>query len=398
MNLVYSDKQKRVIQGQEQIKFSSFSSFHLVILTARAKGEKQFTPPSTDDEDLTVEVDGKKFPKLGTKNALIDSPASFNGGKLHNLSQTIYFLVFLNGKDHKVILGGDKPHATATFESLEVYSLEITEQLVLNIGKTAEDGDRRPWLTFVFADLSVERISANLTLKRRFIDSDDVKVIIDGDIKRNDRSLLHKFWYLAASLLFGENQSVNFPVNLLPGPHYIEFWADRMPILRDFIVNFVKVPATPSEIPTVERPKWTGNFYDDTEAMLLARATYGESGSESDAAKLAVGWAIRNRVEDPKGRWGNNYHEVILAPFQFAPFTDHSTKAFQRITNPLLDNPIEKSAWEKSFSIADDVISNRVPDPTKGANHFYSTIQSPPAWADEEEFTIQFGPTKFYKL
>lgn len=399
MNSVYSDKQKRVIHGQERIEFYSFSSFHLIILTARVKGERQFTPPSTDDEDLIVSIGGKNFPKLTDASSLIDSPASFNGGKLHNLSQTVYFLTFLKGRNHQVVLGTDKPHSTATFESLEVYTSDLSEQLVLNVGKQAEDGDRRPWLTFVFTDLPIEKISADLTLKRRFIDSDDVKIVIDGETKRNDRSLLHKFWYLAASLLFGENQNVKFATGLSSGLHYIEFWADRMPIFHDLVANFGELPSALSGVPTAENPKWTEDFYDDTEEMILARAIFGEAEGVSEEAKTAVGWSIKNRVLAQREKeWGLDYHGVILKRGQFEAFVREDR--LKKLTDPLNTGAESvKTAWFDSYRISEGVIKGNIPDSTDGATNFYSTpIDRIPPWAIKEREKVTIGNLHFYKL
>ncbi|MBI3443722.1 hypothetical protein HY008_03550 [Candidatus Woesebacteria bacterium] len=74
--------------------------------------------------------------------------------------------------------------------------------------------------------------------------------------------------------------------------------------LENIVFNFGKELPIPGGIPTVDNPKWTGSFYDDTEVMLLSRAIYGEAGGEPKEAKVAVGWAIRNRVEDSRNRWG----------------------------------------------------------------------------------------------
>lgn len=99
MLLIYEDKRKRIIKNQEEIKFSSSSAYHLIILTVRAKAEKQISNSSTDDEDLIVRIDEKKFPQLGS-NRLVDSPAAFSGGTLQNLAKTVYFLVSLNQIGH----------------------------------------------------------------------------------------------------------------------------------------------------------------------------------------------------------------------------------------------------------------------------------------------------------
>lgn len=343
MQLIFEDRSKRIIKGQEEIKFSSSSGFHLIILTGRAKDEKQLSKLATDDEELTLEIDGKIFPKLGSNSKqVLDSPAAINGGRSHNLSKTVYFLIYLEGKNHKIILKTDNPPDTATFESLEVYSLDLVDILTLEPKLQAEDGDRREWIPFVLDNLALNEFIVSFNLKRRFLDSDDVKVIVDGEIKRNDRNLFRKLWYFIASIFIGEIQTETFNVNLSEGLHYIEFWADRMPTLEKITFNFGSLPPA-KRIPTVDDPEWTGDFADDSDQIILARAIFGEARSTllPDKARIAVGWSIRNRVED--SRWPNTYQEVI---------------------------------------------NGELNDPTNGANHYYDSSIPTPYWSSSETLVL----------
>ena len=106
MLLVYEDKNKRIIKDRESVNFSSFSSLHLIVITARVKGEKQISNSATDDEDSTVKIDNKSF----------SSAAAFSGGSLRGFAKTTYFLIFLKGNDHKIELTTDKLPNTATLE------------------------------------------------------------------------------------------------------------------------------------------------------------------------------------------------------------------------------------------------------------------------------------------
>lgn len=386
MLLKYEDKTKRVIKGKEEIKFSSGSGFHLVILKGRAKSEKQLNEFATDDEDLTIQIDDKTFPQLANFNRLIDSPASINGGKTHHLLKIVYFLTNLSGKEHKIILKTDNSPDTATLESLEVFSFDLADTLTLEPKIQAEDGNGREWITFVLDNLPLNSFTVELNLKRRFLDSDDVKVSVDGQIKRNDRSILHKLWYFAASILTGEIQTETFNVNLANGLHYIEFWADRMPTLEKVIFNLGSFSG--KRIPTVDDPKWTGDFADDSDAIILARAIFGEARSEKlpDEARVAVGWSIRNRVKD--SRWPDTYQEVITQAFQYSAFNeDDSNRPY--VENPLWkNNDINKTAWYNCYNIAGKVISGEAKDPTHGANHYYDDSIPAPYWATPETLVL----------
>lgn len=403
MNLILEDKRRRIIRAKEEIKFSTFSSYHLVIVTARAKSEKQLGNQATDDEDLTIKLDNRSFPKPGSSK-LIDSPAAFNGGGLHNLSKVIYLLTFLKGENHEIALEADNPPGTATLENLQVYTLHPAKKLFLESNIQAEDGDRRPWISFVLDNVALKSLTTALIYARRKRDCDDVKIIIDGKTQGNLLQVIkHFLWRFVGSLIPWSSPTKTetqiFEMNLPEGRHYFEFDADRKPILEKVVIDFGEELPIPKELPNVDNPKWTGSFYDDTEELLLARATYGEVGGESYEAKVAVAWSIKNRVEDSKQRWGNTYHQIILKPFQYEPFNKPESKAFNKITSPSLGNPIENKAWYESYEAAKNVIAGQATDPTKGANHFYANNSlNVPNWADEDSFTVELGNTRFYKL
>lgn len=241
MQLIHEDKKKRVIRRQEQITFSSSSSYHLIIITARAKSEKQFGKNATDDEELTVSIDGKIYPKFGTDKAILNSPAAFNGGQLHNLSKTIYFLTRLEGKDHTITLTTDDRPSTATLESIQVYTLSLDSKLTLTINKRAEDGDRRPWLTFVLDDLVLDTFRLTARTDKRYRDSDDLKIIIDGKTQTHfdpeievssdpwPKQWFYRLWYFVGSLLQDQVRIASLFTKLPKGLHYIELHADRKP-------------------------------------------------------------------------------------------------------------------------------------------------------------------------
>ena len=121
MRLVLSDKTKRVIKGQQEIRFSSFSSFHLIKLTVRAKDLKQLEPGSSDDEDLTFTLDGRKFPKLNTKNDVINSPAAFSGGSI--IDPTIGATNYYSTPIDKVPYWATKERERIIVDNLHFYQL-----------------------------------------------------------------------------------------------------------------------------------------------------------------------------------------------------------------------------------------------------------------------------------
>lgn len=154
---------------------------YLIEISAKCRSEIQIGPKETDDEDLRIEIDGRKFPMLEAPARYFDSPAAFSGGKLHNLKKTIFFFIYFSKGKHILTLIPDRE---PRLQELSVnFIRDKVSNIELDINNQAEDGDRRPWITFALIDLSIKQIEIEIKTQRRFIDSDDVKLIIDGKTK-----------------------------------------------------------------------------------------------------------------------------------------------------------------------------------------------------------------------
>jgi len=125
----------------------------------------------------------------------------------------------------------------------------------------------------------------------------------------------------------------------------------------------------------------------DYPQFLLALCIWREARGEDLLAKEAVGWVIRNRVQDK--RWPNDVVSVITQPYQFSSFNKNDPNA---IKFPKMD--------DKSWLECCDAIEHPGFDPTKCANHYHSIAPGEvlPSWAMESKLTIAIGPFKFYKL
>lgn len=222
-----------------------------VFVSARCRCKKQIR--SNIDEDLRIEINGMKFREIPPQKYIqvFNIPAAWNGSDLRGLKKTIVFLTVLNKGDHIVSL---IPKNSAFIEEIKVQELSGKQDVYLEIEEQAEDGDRRPWYTFVLVDLALKEFSADVTVKWRGLDSDDVKLIINGEIKKNNLSILHRYWLWSANifrkLLRRERQTKSFQEDLSKSIHCIEFWADRMPILHEITLNLGKI-----EMPQGEEAK-----------------------------------------------------------------------------------------------------------------------------------------------
>jgi len=245
---IYSDHRERLVKETEKIAFAvQEKGLYLIHVQAKTKNEKQMG--GTDDEDLRIEIDNRKFPQLTNSERYFDSPAAFSGGTSKGLTKSVFFLLWLEPGEHHFSL---IPDLSATFIGVDVFLLtqeSTVPELSLPLNSTAEDGDRRDWITFVLVDASLGSFNIELTLIRRFLDNDDVKIVINDSLKRGHQNKRQKLWYFVASLLKGEQQSEKFETNLPSDVHYLEFGADRMPKFEKitFADLSFKIPLTIQE-------------------------------------------------------------------------------------------------------------------------------------------------------
>lgn len=399
MQLVLQDKNSRTIRDKGEVAFYGNRLFYLVWVTARVKSEKQFNN-ATDDEDLAVRIDGKGFGYGGeTKANNFDAPCAFSGGQLHNLSKTVYFLTFLEGTSHNIEYIADSPPGTATVERAEAAKWESEQVLRLEPKLQAEDGDRRPWVTFVFDNLSLKKITLGITYSHRKRDSDDVKIRIDGVVQRNNTSLTRWMWSLLGGLLPFLSQSrtetLEFTISLPKGFHWVELIADRMPTLENASFDFGVVPDTPKRVSTFNDPDWTGDYNDDTDTMLLARLLFGEAEGQSEITKIGVAYTVINRF---KGSYtGTTLKEVMLKPNQYDGLWNVHT--IDKVRYP--SNRDLPEEWRLSYEVAEKVLAGTVADPTNGATNFHSYSEGDPdwpGWATSDKYKAKFGDIYFYKL
>jgi len=356
-------------------------------------------------EDLRVEINGQSFREIPPEKniQLYNIPASWNGSKLKGLKKIVVFILWLEKGNHKITF---IPHESAKLENLEIKELgQNVKNTIFDISKKAEDGDRRPWYTFALINLPLKYLSMEATVQKRFQDSDDVKIIIDGKIKRNIKGGRHKFWYFVGGILpwiiwriVGRNKKikVEFNESLASGIHYIEVHADRMPVLHNVELDFGEEIEV-KRIPTVDDPKWTGKFEDDPEEILLARLIFGEARNQPQKARIWVAGTVLNRVA--AGAWDDTIKEVILKSGQFDPLKEKDPN-YKNIIDPLKDKKeADKIAWEECYKIAVDIISGQLKNPTE-ATHFHGKGITK-EWFMENvvpngRFLKKFGDSYFY--
>ncbi|PJE63121.1 hypothetical protein COU88_01250 [Candidatus Roizmanbacteria bacterium CG10_big_fil_rev_8_21_14_0_10_39_6] len=213
---------------------------------------------------------------------------------------------------------------------------------------------------------------------------------MDGNIEKNTESRRWKSWVWHATpgqMFSGEKREKKIFSKQLPkGIHYIELWADKTPVLHTVTLDLGDYIS--KRIPTVEDPKWTEDFTDDTDQIILARALFGEVRNTlvPDKARIAIGWVIKNRMKS-KGR-GYSYYEIITEPSQFSAFNKTDPN------RPFVENPLhtgngaDMKAWKHAYDIAGKIIKATFQDPTQRANHYYDDSISTPDWAQDKKPTL----------
>jgi len=129
--------------------------------------------------------------------------------------------------------------------------------------------------------------------------------------------------------------------------------------------------------------------------MLYTAVIWGEARGESNKAKIAVAWVIRNRFIR-NGWFGDSLRAVLTKKYQFSCLNPNDVNS-QKVRNPLYWDDFK--VWAECYEIAEKVHNGEIKDPTGGATHYFdkSLKDNPPYWAKKLTFTKKIGSFYFYK-
>lgn len=323
---------------------------------------------------LRVEIDGVALKGIlpKSRNEFFNIPSSWNGNELKNIAKTVIFVTKLSKGSHNLnfISRGQAEIV------LEPTITKLNNSGLITVLKDIQSEERncQPWITVALIDLPISVLDISVSCQKRFLDSDDVKLIINEKVQKNTKSILRgKNWFWRGWQLKGKTQISRFDLNFSSGVHFIELWGDERPVLKnlDILING-DVPI--KRIPTAQNPEWTGNFLDDPEEIILARLIFGEANGQSLEAKEWVGWSVVNRSK-ANSWWPNTVHGVILQAGQYDAFKE-SDKNFFKIINPLdYENigELDKKSWFECCEVANNIIFGKINDLTE-ATHFHSFV------------------------
>jgi hypothetical protein len=397
MKFIKKEKINKIITRQYSYGFSlDENALCLIEIIASAKSWWQNFKTSRSffkDDDIFLYLDNEEL--TTSQYTKKDARSAWNGNELCGLKKTVIIAVNLSKGKHTIDL---KPDQSPYLKSLAISKVEEKDKItyIPTQNNPAQKSEGRPWLSYIILDLFITGLSIAAKANKNRGDDDDIKLVVNGKIQKNDNKCAHQDWYWCGKVLKGEDKTFFKDINSKTKQYNLDLYSDETPRLAKIEIGIR--PTNTKRIPTVDDPLWTGDFRDDTEQMILARAIFGEGRSLPDEGKIAIAWSIKNRVED--SRWPNNYHDVILQKSQFDAFKK-SDKNKPYVENPFYKiNPQQLSAWEKCYEIAGLVISGKIIDPTSGANHYFSDYIDYPYWAKSKnaKFKIKIDNTLFYDL
>ncbi|MDO9399125.1 MAG: hypothetical protein Q7T79_00340 [bacterium] len=220
-------------------------------ITASVKSWRQnlFSSNFFKDDDLTVKIDDSEFLKKSGKKGLFDGEIAWNGNNLKGLKKTNLFLIELNQGNHTLtFLADQKPK----IETIKIYKLKEEEIIYLpKDNYPIQEGNQRQWLTIIFCNLGLKflKIKASAKLGKGFLffkkDDSDLKLIINGEIQKNQEPKSHKHWYWCGRTLKGNLKIFEKELNLKPDLHYLELWADRSPEVEEIKLKILETEIYP---------------------------------------------------------------------------------------------------------------------------------------------------------
>lgn len=351
-----------------------------------------------NDDDLAVMIDDKGIAK--EDNNKEKTATGWNGNELKALFKTLVVAIHLGKGKHSILLA---PRQSPYVKYVRISKVEDANKItyIPEDNNPAENGDRRPWVTMAMVDLAISTIRITASADNRGRDDDDIKLMIDGETVMNEDVKAHKYWYWCGKIIKGKEKTWQRTIDSPKGTHLFELWADRMPMLHRFEATIkVAVEENRPRIPTKDDPKWTGDFNDDPEDILLARLIFGEARNQPHEAKVWIAWSVINRMEAGSW-WPDNIRGVILQKGQYDPFKPVD-KNYLAIIDPLgfdAAKEINRNAWNECYEIALAVIGRKTVNPTE-ATHFHGlgiTVD----WFMERfvpngKFLKKIGDTCFY--
>ncbi len=345
------------------------------------------------DDDIFLYLDNQEL--TTSSNTKKDASSAWNGNELCGLDKTVIVAVNLKKGNHTINL---KPDQSPYLKSISISKVEEKNQIIyipMN-NNPAQKSEGRPWLSYILLDLFIYNLSIIASADKNHKDDDDLKLIINSKVQKNENAKSHRDWYWCGKILKGENKTFSKDINSQTKQLNLDLYSDGTPRLSKIEIEIKE----PKRIPTVDDPLWTGDFRDDTDEMLLARLIFGEAAGEPQEAKIWVAWSVINRTT-ANSWWPDAIKEAILQKGQYDP-VNPKNDAYNRIINPLNyegEKDADRKSWYECYKIAEAVVSKKIKNST-AATHIHG-IGVTRDWFEKNvvpngKFLKKIGNTYFY--
>lgn len=313
MKLVKEEQLDQHIRNEHEYRFEILEDgLYAIEISARAKNWLQNTLRFISffqDDDLAVEIDGRTFPKLNGSRGLFNGEAAWNGNQLAGLRKVVVFVNHFNAGNH--VLRFHARHSPK-LEAIKIHREASGQELVFDKAKfdSVEQGNRRPWLCFVFIDRAVKDITVHASAGKSRGDDDDLQLRIDGERQINNTPKSHTYWYWCGRVLNGQTRTVKQEINLSADLHYIELWADNSPTLKSVEFNFDKDAAgTGVQIRPYQYKGINGKEdYNRYDALIVDAVEYwnNEFANDTDPPKELLDPNLVKAIAFQETRVGND--------------------------------------------------------------------------------------------
>jgi hypothetical protein len=234
MRLLHNQKINKEIKEEYFYSFETNERVYLIEIIAQAKSWwqnlKSFRSIFKDD-DIILYLDNIEIFTSNSKKS--DVRAIWNGNELKGLSKTVLIAINLKKGQHILRL---RPDQSPSLESISIRELEeMDNQTIIyspSDNNPPKKGDRRPWINFILQNLAIKELGIVASANKSGQDDDDIKMIIDGKVEKNENKNSHKDWYWCGKILKGSEMEFKKELNLEKGKHFIELWADKSPTLK----------------------------------------------------------------------------------------------------------------------------------------------------------------------
>ena len=232
MSLIKEEKISEQMTKPYSLDFTlSGDTLCLIEIIASAKSWRQNFKSSRSffkDDDIFLFLDKQEL--TTSKYTKGDARSAWNGNELCGLEKTVLIAANLKKGKHTIDL---KPDQSPYLKSISITKIEEDKIVYASANNNpAQKSEGRPWLSYIILDLFITKLSVSAKANKNRGDDDDIKLIINGEIQKNENKRSHKDWYWCGKISKGENKTFSKDINSQTKQFNIDLYSDETPRLN----------------------------------------------------------------------------------------------------------------------------------------------------------------------